>query len=121
MRLSGALQKKTNSELSYREIVKNSSNDETVAAKQVTRDSRLAGQQELLGRACMPWQEGGVASDAPCWSPWQGRQPCRLMNVAWSKRAPFWVFQCGRESYLKCVGGHGGDGSTLGRTGNFKY
>lgn len=37
MRLSGALQKKTNSELSYREIVKNSSNDETVAAKQVTR------------------------------------------------------------------------------------
>ncbi|XP_077908821.1 small G protein signaling modulator 3 isoform X3 [Ictidomys tridecemlineatus] len=35
MRLSGALQKKRNSELSYREIVKNSSNDETVAAKQV--------------------------------------------------------------------------------------
>ncbi|XP_037600288.1 small G protein signaling modulator 3 isoform X2 [Cebus imitator] len=35
MRLSGALQKKKNSELSYREIVKNSSNDETIAAKQV--------------------------------------------------------------------------------------
>eukprot|EP00074_Homo_sapiens_P111434 XP_024307995.1 small G protein signaling modulator 3 isoform X8 [Homo sapiens] len=35
MRLSGALQKKRNSELSYREIVKNSSNDETIAAKQV--------------------------------------------------------------------------------------
>ncbi|KAM7115884.1 small G protein signaling modulator 3 isoform 3-T4 [Molossus nigricans] len=35
MRLSGALQKKNNSELSYREIVKNSSNDETIAAKQV--------------------------------------------------------------------------------------
>ncbi|XP_077805784.1 small G protein signaling modulator 3 isoform X14 [Macaca mulatta] len=35
MRLSGALQKKRNSELSYREIVKNSSNDETLAAKQV--------------------------------------------------------------------------------------
>ncbi|XP_074231698.1 small G protein signaling modulator 3 isoform X2 [Camelus bactrianus] len=34
MRLSGALQKKRNSELSYREIVKNSSNDETIAAKQ---------------------------------------------------------------------------------------
>lgn len=36
MRLSGALQKKRNSELSYREMVKNSSNDETIAAKQVT-------------------------------------------------------------------------------------
>ncbi|XP_058538103.1 small G protein signaling modulator 3 isoform X3 [Neofelis nebulosa] len=35
MRLSGALQKKRNSELSYREMVKNSSNDETIAAKQV--------------------------------------------------------------------------------------
>ncbi|XP_026963550.1 small G protein signaling modulator 3 isoform X6 [Orcinus orca] len=35
MRLSGALQKKRNSELSYREIVKDSANDETVAAKQV--------------------------------------------------------------------------------------
>ncbi|XP_077025057.1 small G protein signaling modulator 3 isoform X4 [Tamandua tetradactyla] len=35
MRLSGALQKKRNSELSYREIVKNSSNDETITAKQV--------------------------------------------------------------------------------------
>uniref|UniRef100_A0A5F9DN90 RUN and TBC1 domain-containing protein 3 n=1 Tax=Oryctolagus cuniculus TaxID=9986 RepID=A0A5F9DN90_RABIT len=35
MRLSGALQKKRNSELSYREMVKNSSSDETVAAKQV--------------------------------------------------------------------------------------
>uniref|UniRef100_A0A8C9ID33 RUN and TBC1 domain-containing protein 3 n=1 Tax=Piliocolobus tephrosceles TaxID=591936 RepID=A0A8C9ID33_9PRIM len=35
MRLSGALQKKRSSELSYREIVKNSSNDETLAAKQV--------------------------------------------------------------------------------------
>ncbi|XP_059793011.1 small G protein signaling modulator 3 isoform X4 [Balaenoptera ricei] len=34
MRLSGALQKKRNSELSYREIVKDSANDETVAAKQ---------------------------------------------------------------------------------------
>lgn len=37
MRLSGALQKKRSSELSYREIVKNSSNDETIAAKQVTQ------------------------------------------------------------------------------------
>lgn len=35
MRLSGALQKKRNSEMSYRDIVKNSSNDETIAAKQV--------------------------------------------------------------------------------------
>ncbi|XP_030671352.1 small G protein signaling modulator 3 isoform X2 [Nomascus leucogenys] len=38
MRLSGALQKKRNSELSYREIVKNSSNDETIAAKQIEKD-----------------------------------------------------------------------------------
>ncbi|XP_036064884.1 small G protein signaling modulator 3 isoform X1 [Onychomys torridus] len=38
MRLSGALQKKNNSELSYREIVKNSSNDETIAAKQIEKD-----------------------------------------------------------------------------------
>lgn len=40
MRLSGALQKKKNSELSYREIIKNSSNDETIAAKQVTWGSQ---------------------------------------------------------------------------------
>ncbi|XP_008273415.2 small G protein signaling modulator 3 isoform X2 [Oryctolagus cuniculus] len=38
MRLSGALQKKRNSELSYREMVKNSSSDETVAAKQIEKD-----------------------------------------------------------------------------------
>ncbi|XP_023574669.1 small G protein signaling modulator 3 isoform X2 [Octodon degus] len=38
MRLSGALQKKKNSELSYRETVKNSSNDETIAAKQIEKD-----------------------------------------------------------------------------------
>ncbi|XP_066866362.1 small G protein signaling modulator 3 isoform X6 [Kogia breviceps] len=38
MRLSGALQKKRNSELSYREIVKDSANDETVAAKQIEKD-----------------------------------------------------------------------------------
>uniref|UniRef100_W5MZQ6 RUN and TBC1 domain-containing protein 3 n=1 Tax=Lepisosteus oculatus TaxID=7918 RepID=W5MZQ6_LEPOC len=35
MRLSGALQKKRTSEITYREIVKNSSNDDTTAAKQV--------------------------------------------------------------------------------------
>ncbi|XP_035875557.1 small G protein signaling modulator 3 isoform X3 [Phyllostomus discolor] len=38
MRLSGALQKKRNSELSYREMVRNSSNDETIAAKQIEKD-----------------------------------------------------------------------------------
>ncbi|XP_055458966.1 small G protein signaling modulator 3 isoform X2 [Psammomys obesus] len=38
MRLSGALQKKRNSELSYRDVVKNSSNDETIAAKQIEKD-----------------------------------------------------------------------------------
>ncbi|XP_012880410.1 PREDICTED: small G protein signaling modulator 3 isoform X1 [Dipodomys ordii] len=38
MRLSGALQKKRSSELTYRETVKNSSNDETIAAKQIEKD-----------------------------------------------------------------------------------
>lgn len=38
MRLSGALQKKRSSELSYREIVRNSSNDDTTAAKQIEKD-----------------------------------------------------------------------------------
>ncbi|OWK59272.1 small G protein signaling modulator 3 [Taeniopygia guttata] len=38
MRLSGALQKKRNSEMSYRDIMKNSSNDETIAAKQIEKD-----------------------------------------------------------------------------------
>lgn len=35
MRLSGALQKKRTSEISYREVIKNSSNDDTTVAKQV--------------------------------------------------------------------------------------
>ncbi|XP_064419470.1 small G protein signaling modulator 3 isoform X2 [Latimeria chalumnae] len=38
MRLSGGLQKKRNSEMSYRDIVKNSSNSETSAAKQIEKD-----------------------------------------------------------------------------------
>ncbi|XP_031417027.1 small G protein signaling modulator 3 isoform X2 [Clupea harengus] len=38
MRLSGALQKKRTSEMSYKEIVKNSSNDDTTAAKQIEKD-----------------------------------------------------------------------------------
>ncbi|XP_069052908.1 small G protein signaling modulator 3 isoform X3 [Lepisosteus oculatus] len=38
MRLSGALQKKRTSEITYREIVKNSSNDDTTAAKQIEKD-----------------------------------------------------------------------------------
>ncbi|XP_043821282.1 small G protein signaling modulator 3 [Dromiciops gliroides] len=38
MRLSGALQKKRSSEMAYRDIVKNSSNDETIAAKQIEKD-----------------------------------------------------------------------------------
>ena len=62
MRLSGALQKKRNSELSYREIVKDSANDETVAAKQVGPCLRgVGGQGEALrggpgelGRAQQP-------------------------------------------------------------------
>lgn len=35
MRLSGALQKKRTSEISYREVIKNSSDDDTTVAKQV--------------------------------------------------------------------------------------
>uniref|UniRef100_A0A7N6A5N1 RUN and TBC1 domain-containing protein 3 n=1 Tax=Anabas testudineus TaxID=64144 RepID=A0A7N6A5N1_ANATE len=38
MRLSGALQKKRTSEISYREIIKNSSNDDTTTAKQIEKD-----------------------------------------------------------------------------------
>ncbi|KAL2101394.1 hypothetical protein ACEWY4_003155 [Coilia grayii] len=38
MRLSGALQKKRTSEMSYKEIVKNSSTDDTTAAKQIEKD-----------------------------------------------------------------------------------
>lgn len=38
MRLSGALQKKRTSEMSYKEIIKNSSNDDTTAAKQIEKD-----------------------------------------------------------------------------------
>uniref|UniRef100_UPI00358E8A98 small G protein signaling modulator 3 isoform X2 n=1 Tax=Myxine glutinosa TaxID=7769 RepID=UPI00358E8A98 len=38
IRLSGALQKKKNSETSYREIVKGSSDDSTVTAKQIEKD-----------------------------------------------------------------------------------
>uniref|UniRef100_A0A672FJB9 RUN and TBC1 domain-containing protein 3 n=1 Tax=Salarias fasciatus TaxID=181472 RepID=A0A672FJB9_SALFA len=38
MRLSGALQKKRSSEISYREIIKNSSNDDTITAKQIEKD-----------------------------------------------------------------------------------
>ncbi|XP_018593850.1 small G protein signaling modulator 3 isoform X1 [Scleropages formosus] len=38
MRLSGALQKKRTSEISYKEIIKNSSNDDTTAAKQIEKD-----------------------------------------------------------------------------------
>ncbi|XP_020776437.1 small G protein signaling modulator 3 isoform X1 [Boleophthalmus pectinirostris] len=38
MRLSGALQKKRTSEISYREIIKNSSNDESTTSKQIEKD-----------------------------------------------------------------------------------
>ncbi|XP_048473478.1 small G protein signaling modulator 3 isoform X1 [Rhincodon typus] len=38
MRLSGALQKKRNTETSYRDIAKNSSNDGSIAAKQIEKD-----------------------------------------------------------------------------------
>lgn len=63
MRLSGALQKKRSSELSYREIVRNSSNDDTTAAKQVRPGGTAArGDRRLPG-----------VTRAPLWvSPWQG-------------------------------------------------
>ncbi|XP_018114743.1 small G protein signaling modulator 3 homolog isoform X1 [Xenopus laevis] len=38
MRLSGALQKKQNSEMTYKDIGRNSSNDDTLAAKQIEKD-----------------------------------------------------------------------------------
>ncbi|XP_041941545.1 small G protein signaling modulator 3 isoform X1 [Alosa sapidissima] len=38
MRLSGALQKKRTSEMSYKELVKNSTTDDTTAAKQIEKD-----------------------------------------------------------------------------------
>ncbi|XP_063282472.1 small G protein signaling modulator 3 [Pelobates fuscus] len=38
MRLSGALQKKRNSDMTYRDIVRNSSNDENLSAKQIEKD-----------------------------------------------------------------------------------
>uniref|UniRef100_A0A8C5EHC6 RUN and TBC1 domain-containing protein 3 n=1 Tax=Gouania willdenowi TaxID=441366 RepID=A0A8C5EHC6_GOUWI len=38
MRLSGALKKKRTTEISYREIIKNSSNDDTTTAKQIEKD-----------------------------------------------------------------------------------
>lgn len=47
MRLSGALQKKRTSEISYREIIKNSSNDDTTAAKQVAGRAVQAGARFL--------------------------------------------------------------------------
>lgn len=62
MRLSGALQKKRNSELSYREIVKNSSNDETIAAKQVRP---WGGGQRVGGGPSGVAQESSAAGGSP--------------------------------------------------------
>lgn len=94
MRLSGALQKKRNSELSYREVVKNSSNDETIAAKQVRLGQhRGPFRKHLLVRnrvwacrravSCLGLQEAapvglslaGVARESrrPCGSPYTPR------------------------------------------------
>ena len=70
MRLSGALQKKRNSELSYREIVKDSANDETVAAKQVGPCLRgVGGQGEALRGGRESWAELSsreAALGSPC-------------------------------------------------------
>lgn len=94
MRLSGALQKKKNSELSFREIVKNSSNDETIAAKQVTWNSQLS----WSGVAA--WQSpcalaGGRRPlwDCPLLVSLVGWAALLLINGAWSKLAPFQALQ----------------------------
>lgn len=78
MRLSGALQKKRNSELSYREIVKNSSNDETIAAKQV--------------RPCGGGQGvGGGPSGVARRQPWVVLSPVHLCLEPASSLVPLWV------------------------------
>lgn len=58
MRLSGALQKKRTSEISYREVIKNSSGDDTTVAKQV--ESCLPHfwfpwSSDLRGQRCSRW------------------------------------------------------------------
>lgn len=70
MRLSGALQKKRNSELGYREVVKNSSNDETIAAKQVRPGSTGALLEASSGQVlCGPaGGQGGPGQAAVCGS-----------------------------------------------------
>uniref|UniRef100_A0A8D1DSB6 RUN and TBC1 domain-containing protein 3 n=1 Tax=Sus scrofa TaxID=9823 RepID=A0A8D1DSB6_PIG len=76
MRLSGALQKKRSSELTYRELVKNSSNDDTMAAKQVSPGPGGAA----LGLGC--WR----LRDARGASPWPGR-PFRPQRASGSSVA----------------------------------
>lgn len=83
MRLSGALQKKRNSELSYREIVKNSSNDETIAAKQV----RPCGGQGVGGGPSGVAQESLVARRQP----WIVLSPLRLCLEPASPLVPLGV------------------------------
>lgn len=104
MRLSGALQKKRGSELSYREIVKNSSNDETIAAKQV-RPGQCGAPfgKRFLPRNCVDLQDGsglpGVTRTRP-WQGWRERawQPCGSHGQSFhpqtycqNKLAPSWV------------------------------
>lgn len=86
MRLSGALQKKRNSELSYREIVKNSSNDETIAAKQV----RPCGGQGVGGVGGGP---SGVAQESLVArrQPWIVLSPLRLCLEPASPLVPLGV------------------------------
>lgn len=91
MRLSGALQKKRNSELSYREMVKNSSNDETIAAKQVNGVVLQAG-------TGLP----GVTGVPLLVSPWQG---------GWGEHSSC-IAGLGSPFTHRCVPGH--FGSLLG-------
>ncbi|XP_074083102.1 small G protein signaling modulator 3 isoform X1 [Macrotis lagotis] len=54
MRLSGALHKKRSSDVAYRDVVKNSSDDETLAAKQIEKDLL----RTMPGHACFSAPSG---------------------------------------------------------------
>lgn len=81
MRLSGALQKKRSSELTYRELVKNSSNDDTMAAKQVSpgagRRSAWAAGGLGMPAGPLPGLGGPFAPKGPLGPLWRGRGRCQ--------------------------------------------
>lgn len=85
MRLSGALQKKKGSELSYREAVRNSSNDETIAAKQV-RPGLGPGSTGAPSVVSL-WQGWPGRARQPRGSPGQCSHP---QTCAWCSWLPPW-------------------------------